>query len=120
MRKRPLSTAIDRLQIELVRVKSVLADAQAMVEMKDSPFWQKIVSKVNNKLADAELSIDRYLDVPKEQVYALLEQRKILRYFRSIPEEMEIVISECEQKKLELENKINELASRINKNKAKL
>lgn len=107
MRRRISKDLIDSKRSELSRAKEQREKFRTILDGKDTPFWKEVVGRIDSKKRAVEAQLDEWSDVPERKVWALLEQRKMLRFFQEMVDESGNVIEVLEKRidKLETELK---------------
>lgn len=107
MRRRISKDFLESKRAELARAKEQREKFRTILDGKDSPFWKEVVGRIDAKKMAVENSLDGWDDIDERKVWALLEQRKILRFFQEMVDESGNVLEALEKRidKLETELK---------------
>ena len=107
MRRRISKDFLESKRAELARAKEQREKFRTILDGKDSPFWKEIIGRIEIKKKVVENSLDGWDDIDERKVWALLEQRKILRFFQEMVDESGNVLEALEKRidKLEMELK---------------
>lgn len=113
--KRPSATVLERMEADLARIKRQDEKIKVLASGEDTPFWKTVQRDLKGHLEDVERALDGYETLTDRQIVALLERRKMLRFFRDLPTGMARSLEKSADIRTKLEAKIAEYRSKLSR-----
>lgn len=112
--RRPASKALYESKIAaLAKAREERRRYQVILDGKETEFWKGISAKLLDREASVERSLDEYVGLPERSVWALLEQRRVLRFVRDLVGEAENATRILDDRVGKLESEVNEMSKTV-------